>query len=125
MAFAKITDGVTDMDGVIFPNIYFTDHPKLTSQALVVRGRMDERKGQPQLIIEKVDELETFKDEYLKRIRKIYIRNKDRYDFDELLDDNGIVIYSFEDGRILGNIDPGRLKDLQDKIHPVDLRFMT
>ena len=125
MAFAKITDGVTDMDAVIFPNVYFTEHPKLTSQALVVRGRLDERKGQPQLIIEKVDELETFKDEYLKRIRKIYIRNKDRYDFDELLGDIGIVIYSFEDGSSLGSIDAGRLKDLQKRINPVDLRFMT
>src|SRR5699024_8004969 len=125
MAFAKITDGVVDMDAVIFPNVYFTDHPKLTSQALVVRGRLDERKGQPQLIIEKVDELEIFKAEYLKRIRKIYIRNKDRYDFDDLLGVEGIVIYSFEDGESLGNIETERLSELQEKIHPSDLRFMT
>lgn len=125
MAFAKITDGVMDMDAVIFPSVYFTEHPKLTQKSLVVKGRLDERKGQPQLIIEKVEELETFKTQYLERIRKIYIRNKSRYDFDNLLGETGVVIYSFEDGRSLGNIEIDQLKALQNKIHPSDLRFMT
>lgn len=125
MAFAKITDGITDMDAVIFPSVYFTEHPKLAEKALVIRGKLDERKGQPQMIIEKVEELEVFKEDYLKRVKKIYVRNEGKYAFDHLLGDSGITVFSFEENRIMGRIAAGRLENLQNIIEPSDLRFMA
>jgi DNA polymerase-3 subunit alpha len=125
MAFAKITDGITDMDAVIFPSVYFTEHPKLEAGVLVVRGKLDERKGQPQMIIEKVEELEAFKKDYLKRVKKIYVRNEDKYDFDHLLGESGITVFSFEENRIVGRIADHSLENLQSIIEPSDLRFMV
>lgn len=125
MAFAKITDGITDMDAVIFPSVYFTEHPKLEAGVLVVRGKLDERKGQPQMIIEKVEELEAFKEDYLKRVKKIYVRNEDKYDFDHLLGESGITVFSFEENRIMGRIADHSLENLQSIIEPSDLRFMA
>ncbi len=125
MAFAKITDGITDMDAVIFPNVYFTEHPKLGSGALVIRGKLDERKGQPQMIVEKVEELDLFKEDYLKRVKKIYVRNEDKYDFTHLLGDAGITVLSFEKNQIMGRVADDELENLQKIIAPSDLRFMA
>lgn len=51
MAFVTVVDGETELEGVIFPKIYFSRHGKLDEKMLVINGKFEERNHKIQIII--------------------------------------------------------------------------
>ncbi|WP_079479433.1 DNA polymerase III subunit alpha [Halobacillus salinus] len=59
MAFVTISDERAEMDGVLFPDTYRDVRPWLEEQCLVlIRGKVEERRGSPQLIINGIEPLQ-------------------------------------------------------------------
>ncbi len=117
MAFATVSDGFQEFEAVVFPKVYFNIHPKLSEKMLVTSGRVEERKGRKQLIIEDVTLPETFEAEYLKSARQVYIRNAEKYDLAGVLSNTGIPVLDFTKREALGQV---KLQDLSALISIAD-----
>lgn len=117
MAFAKVSDGFQEIEAVIFPKVYFNIHAKLSDKMLVTSGRVEERKGQKQLIIDNVTLPDTYEAEYLKSVRQIFIRHADKYDLSGVLANTGIPVLNFVRREEIGRV---KLQDLSVLISIMD-----
>ncbi|AKG74247.1 DNA polymerase III subunit alpha [Salinicoccus halodurans] len=117
MAFARVSDGFEEIEAVIFPKVYFNIHSKLSDKMLVTSGRIEERKGQKQLIIDDVALPEIFEKEFLKSARQVFIRHADKYDLGGVLGNTGIPVSNFAKREEIGRI---KLQDLSALISTTD-----
>ncbi|CAM2967288.1 DNA polymerase III subunit alpha [Salinicoccus roseus] len=125
MAFVRISDGYQEMEGVIFPKVYFTAHPKLSHRIVAVSGRIEVRKSQPQLIIDSVEDVETFRDQYIHKSKSVVIRNAANYDISELLGAEGIPVHDFDRKEKLGNVEKSNIHKLLEHIDLADIRLLA
>ena len=117
MAFASVSDGFHEMEAVIFPKVYFNIHSRLSEKMLVTSGRIEERKGRKQLIIDDAASPEIFEKEYLKSAGKVFIRHSVKYDFSEILGNAGIPVLDFGNSEEIGRV---KLQDLPVLISMLD-----
>ncbi|GAB3060900.1 DNA polymerase III subunit alpha [Salinicoccus sesuvii] len=125
MAFVRISDGHQEMEGVIFPKVYFNVHSKLTGKISAVSGRMETRNSDPQLIIEDVQDLDAFKHSHIQSTKKIVIRNSESYALDGILGAEGITVFDFDNQQKLGNIEASSIDRLLETIELSDIRLLT
>lgn len=124
MAFVSLTDGTTEIDGVIFPNTYFSKHGKLNEDIIVVSGKFEKRQDKDQLVINEIQTTDEFKEEYMKTVKKVFIRNKEKYEYYELLGDKGVPVIDFMSKGIVGYAAPEMLQALVKQFSPEDIRLM-
>ena len=124
MAFAKVSDGFQELEAVIFPKVYFNIHQALSEKMLVTSGRMEERKGQRQLIIEDVTSPEDFLTVYLKSARQVFIRHADKYDLDGVLSNTGVPVLNFINRKEIGKVKLQDLSALLNRIDKEDIRIL-
>ncbi|WP_411841980.1 DNA polymerase III subunit alpha [Salinicoccus sp. HZC-1] len=124
MAFAQVSDGYQEFEAVIFPKVYFNVHPKFSEKMLVAAGRIEERKGQKQLIIENVTSPEEFKAEYLKSARQVFIRHADKYDLSAILSNTGIPVLNFVKREEIGRIKLQDINVLISRVDRADIRIL-
>lgn len=75
MAFVELNDGITTIDGVIFPKTYQQLTGTLeTSKFYIIWGKFEKRNDKLQLIINRLTTLEAFETEKRQQTRKIVIR---------------------------------------------------
>ncbi|WP_353419918.1 DNA polymerase III subunit alpha [Staphylococcus delphini] len=75
MAFVELNDGITTIDGVIFPKTYQQLTGTLeTSKFYIIWGKFEKRNDKLQLIINRLTTLEVFETEKRQQTRKIVIR---------------------------------------------------
>ncbi|WP_271401395.1 DNA polymerase III subunit alpha [Salinicoccus roseus] len=125
MAFVRISDGYQEIEGVIFPKVYFTAHPKLSHRIVAVSGRIEVRKSQPQLIIDSVEDVETFRDQYIHKSKSVVIRNAANYNISELLGAEGIPVHDFDRKEKLGNVEKSNIHKLLEHINLADIRLLA
>lgn len=125
MAFVRISDGYQEMEGVIFPKVYFNVHPKLSHRIVAVTGRIEVRKSQPQLIIDSVEDVETFRDDYIHKSKSVVIRNSANYDISGLLGAEGIPVHDFDRKEELGNVEKSNFHKLLEHIDLSDIRLLA
>ncbi|KIH70099.1 DNA polymerase III subunit alpha [Salinicoccus roseus] len=125
MAFVRISDGYQEMEGVIFPKVYFTAHPRLSHRIVAVSGRIEVRKSQPQLIIDSVEDVETFREHYIHKSKSVVIRNAANYDISELLGAEGIPVHDFDRKEKLGNVEKSNIHKLLEHINLADIRLLA
>ncbi|MCG7332203.1 DNA polymerase III subunit alpha [Salinicoccus roseus] len=125
MAFVRISDGYQEMEGVVFPKVYFTAHPKLSHRIVAVTGRIEVRKSQPQLIIDVVEDVETFRDHYIHKSKSVVIRNAADYDISDLLGAEGIPVHDFDRKEKLGNVEKSNIHKLLEHIDLADIRLLA
>lgn len=70
MAFAVATDGATEAELVIFPSVFQRFERVLQEKEVVVRGKRDD-KGK--IIVEELMTFQQFKEDYMNRVREIYL----------------------------------------------------
>ena len=124
MAFVTLTDGSFEIDGVVFPNTYFSRSRKLDEDIIVVSGKFEERNGKAQLVINEIWTIEEFKVHYKSQVKRIFIRNKDRYDYFEILGSKGIPVVDFSTKGIVGYIPEERIDKIVNQFDPEDIRLM-
>ncbi|WP_342387174.1 DNA polymerase III subunit alpha [Salinicoccus bachuensis] len=124
MAFVRISDGYQEMEGVIFPKVYFNVHPKLSRKIVAVTGRMETRKSQSQLIIDAVEDVEAFREGCIRSAKRVVIRNSQDYDLSGLLDEAGIPVHDFDRKEKLGNIETSNIHKLLQHISLTDIRLL-
>lgn len=79
MAFVTIADETNELDAVIFPNIFRQVNHWLQEETFIfVEGRLEERNGKQQIIVEKAEQLDM--DKQKTNSRKIFINWKDNHD---------------------------------------------
>ncbi|MFC3418372.1 DNA polymerase III subunit alpha [Salinicoccus hispanicus] len=125
MAFVKIADGHQEMEGVIFPKVYFNVHNRLSEKIAAVSGRMETRKSEPQLIIENVQDLDEFKNSHIQSTKRIVIRNSGSYALEGIVGEEGIPIFDFDNQKKLGNIETSNIDRLLQKIELSDIRLLN
>jgi len=124
MAFASVSDGFREMEAVIFPKVYFNIHGRLSEKMLVTSGRIEERKGQKQLIIDDVASPEIFEKEYLKSARKVFVRHAGKYDFSGFLGNAGIPVLDFGNREEIGRVKLQDLPALISTLNKEDIRIL-
>ncbi|KAA1039898.1 DNA polymerase III subunit alpha [Macrococcus equipercicus] len=73
MAFAKVMDGVKELELVIFPDVFKTVEAVLQKNAVVViKGKFDKEK----LIVDMVQSFDSFKTHYMNQLKEIYVLKK-------------------------------------------------
>ena len=125
MAFLTLSDGYTSIDGVIFAKEYFKYHPLLNEPIVVAVATMGERNGRDQLVIDRLYTPETYKDAYIKRTKKIYIRNLQKSDIEPFLSAEGIPVLDFERHSRIGYIEAINISGLIDTIDYENFRLIV
>ncbi|MBE5664564.1 DNA polymerase III subunit alpha [Staphylococcus sp. SS60] len=87
MAFFTLNDGITTLDGVMFPDQYKKfEHILSQNEMFIVSGKFDLRRQQRQLIINNLQTLKTFEEQKIVNANQIIIRNKENIQkFDEMI----------------------------------------
>ncbi|MCS5349337.1 DNA polymerase III subunit alpha [Staphylococcus aureus] len=87
MAFVTLNDGISTLDGVMFPDQYKKfEHILSQNEMFIVSGKFDIRRQQRQLIINNVQTLVTFEEQKIANANQIIIRNKENIkNFDEMI----------------------------------------
>lgn len=124
MAFARVSDGLEEVEAVIFPKTYFNVHHLLNERILVVSGRIEDRKGESQLIAEDIETLDAFKESYMKSARHVFIRNTGMYELSGILSDEGMTVMDFDSRREIGKIARGNIYSLINAVNSHDIRIL-
>ncbi|PWZ98473.1 DNA polymerase III subunit alpha, partial [Staphylococcus pseudintermedius] len=103
MAFVELNDGITTMDGVIFPKTYQQLTGTLeTSKFYIIWGKFEKRNDKLQLIINRLTTLEAFEIEKRQQTRKIVIREgmtdtlEQQY-LTQKQSNNNIAVYQYQE----------------------------
>ena len=76
MAFITMNDGITLMDGVIFPDKFKRYETTLsTEQMYIVIGKFEKRNQQNQLIVHQLYEINDYKNKKLSDSKQVVLRN--------------------------------------------------
>ncbi|MEB6169190.1 DNA polymerase III subunit alpha [Staphylococcus pseudoxylosus] len=76
MAFITLNDGINNLDGVVFPETFKKYETELNKdQMLIISGKFEKRNNKQQLIINKIESIESFEQSKLQHAQKIVIRN--------------------------------------------------
>ncbi|GAA3724275.1 DNA polymerase III subunit alpha [Salinicoccus jeotgali] len=125
MAFVKFTDGLHEMEGVVFPKVYFNVHPNLTRQIAVVEGRVETRRSRPQLIVDSLETVDAFKKIYYDRAKQIVIRNAHAYNLTGFMSDSGIPVKDFDKKKIIGKIGKEGIEGILEAVEAADIRILN
>src|SRR5699024_5217096 len=124
MAFASVSDGFREMEAVIFPKVYFNIHGRLSEKMLVTSGRIEERKGQKQLIIDDVESNDNIEMEYLKSARKVLVRHAVKYDLSGFIGNDGIPVLEFRNSEEIGRVKMQDLPALISTLNKEDISIL-
>ena len=83
------------------------------------------RQGKPQLVIDELYSLDDYVQNYVKKTRKIYIRDVDIKEISELLSSDGVPIHDFNTGDVAGYIKTSNIEPLISKIHYENIRLIV
>lgn len=104
MAFVTLNDGISTLDGVMFPDQYKKfEHILSQNEMFIVSGKFDIRRQQRQLIINNLQTLMTFEEQKIANAKQIIIRNKENIQkFDEMImqskkNPDEIALYFYEE----------------------------
>ena len=125
MAFLTLTDGHSTIDGVLFAKEYFKYHPLLQHSLVAASATYGMRQGKPQLVIDELYSLDDYVQNYVKKTRKIYIRDVDIKEISELLSSDGVPIHDFNTGDVAGYIKTSNIEPLISKIHYENIRLIV
>ena len=125
MAFLTLSDGYTTIDGVMFAKEYFKYHPLLNEGIVVASATLGQRNDKSQLVIDRLYTPAHYREEYIKRTKKIYIRNIDQDKINAYLSRDGIPIYDFKTKRQIGFINIKEIGHLIDSIDAENFRLIV
>ncbi len=125
MAFLTLTDGHTNIDGVLFAKEYFKYHPMLKESIVAAEATYGTRQGKPQLVIDRLYKPEDYVSAYIEKTRKIYIRDVNIDEISELLSEQGVPIHDFNTQQLAGYIKISDIKTLISKIHFENIRLIV
>ncbi|MBA9025877.1 DNA polymerase III subunit alpha [Peribacillus huizhouensis] len=75
MAFIGINDEADELEAVVFPNVYKTCSENLMNEAIImVQGRIEERNGKTQMIIDEVYSLDVLKEMKAESTSRLFIK---------------------------------------------------
>lgn len=137
MAFVVLNDGVRQLDGVIFPNLYLTIGSRIDKhQFYVVEGKFERRNNKVQIVINSFKGLEQFEKDKLAATRKIVIREKLSDDLKQYiyqsdvpsgLKDSVHVVFFDNDAKQtfnLGLIEKRHIQTLIQSMSPKNIRLL-
>lgn len=125
MAFLTLSDGYTSIDGVIFAKEYFKYHPLLNEPLVVANATLGQREGKDQLVIDQLYTPSHYQEAYIKRTKKIYIRNLSKENIERYLSNTGIPVYDFKTNQNIGFIQTTEVGHLIDSIDPENFRLIV
>lgn len=125
MAFLTLTDGHSNIDGVLFAKEYFKYHPILKESIVAAEATLGERQGKPQLVIDRLFPVEEYVRTYIEKTKKIYIRDVEPEEISELLADSGVPIHDFTTQKLAGYIKISNIETLISKIHFENIRLIV
>ena len=125
MAFLTLTDGHSNVDGVLFAKEYFKYHPLLKESIVAAEATYGMRQGKPQLVIDRLYKPEDYVSTYIEKTRKIYIRDVNIDEISELLSEHGVPIHDFNTGQVVGYIKISEIRALISKIHFENIRLIV
>lgn len=125
MAFLTLSDGHSNIDGVLFAKEYFKYHPMLKESIVAAEATYGMREGRPQLVIDRLYKPEDYVSAYIEKTQKIYIRDVDIDEIYELLSDSGVPVHDFNTKQIAGFIKISEIGTLISKIHVENIRLIV
>src|SRR5699024_5876449 len=81
---------------------YFKYHPLFNEGIVVASATLGQRNDKSQLVIDRLYTPAHYREEYIKRTKKIYIRNIDQDKINAYLSRDGIPIYDFKNKLQIG-----------------------
>lgn len=133
MAFVTLNDGVTTMDGVLFPDTFKQFETVIhESEPMIVQGKFEERNNALQMIINQVDTLESFESKKIQSAKMIVVRNVEPNTIksDDTVSDSMVPIHYFHSERNqmeqIGSIarNSERIKVFMEDFAPTDIRII-
>ena len=139
MAFVTLNDGMTLMDGVLFPDKFKRYEASISNEEMfIVIGKFEKRNQQLQLIINQIIEINTYKNEKINASKKVIIRNAHHLpsNIQELImneksgDQHLLEVNAFNERNNsmnrLGFLskDEVTIQQLFDSLNPSDIRFI-
>ncbi|HFG9130242.1 TPA: DNA polymerase III subunit alpha [Staphylococcus argenteus] len=137
MAFVTLNDGITTLDGVIFPDQYKKfEHILSQNEMFIVSGKFDIRRQQRQLIINNLQTLIAFEEQKIANANQIIIRNKANIQkFDEMImqskkGPDEIALYFYDETTkqmtVIGYINQksDMLNNFIQSFNPADIRLI-
>lgn len=132
MAFVTLMDGIHEMDGVVFPDVFKKlDTTNLENNPLIISGKFEKRNDKFQLIISSIEALEQFKLRKMKTTREIVVRKNENIEkYISQSSRNNIKITYFDDkqytSELLGflNEEIVSLADFIEKIGSRNIRLL-
>lgn len=125
MAFLTLSDGYSDIDGVLFSKEFFQYHPLLNESIVVASATLGTRQGKPQLVVDKLYSVNDYVASYISKTKKIYIREVDVDDISSLMSDSGVPILDFNTHQTVGYIQPNDIEALTENIHHENIRLIV
>lgn len=125
MAFLTLTDGHSNIDGVLFAKEFFKYHPLLNESIVVAAATLGVRQGQSQLVVDQLYSVEDYVQKYVHQTKKIYIRDVPPEEISSLLSEVGVPIHDFNAHTQIGFIQPENIEALVAKIHYENIRLIV
>ncbi|WP_025904317.1 DNA polymerase III subunit alpha [Mammaliicoccus sciuri] len=76
MAFVNLIDGLNEVEGVIFPDAYKQiETTNIINVPVIINGKFEKRNGKTQIIINKIDTLDAFKQHKFNTTKEVVVRN--------------------------------------------------
>lgn len=125
MAFLTLTDGHSNIDGVLFAKEYFKYHPMLKESIVAADATYGIRQGKPQLVIDRLYPADDYVRTYMEKTKKIYIRDVSIDEISELLADSGVPIHDFHTQEFAGYIPISKIETLISNIQVENIRLIV
>ena len=134
MAFLTLNDGVTTIDGVMFPDTFKKyEFDLVEDQMFIVNGKFDTRNNKQQLIVNEVLDVVNYEQTVIAQATQIVIRGQ--YDIDELKaqlklheSNNMLPVNYYNEAQSsmnnLGYIDKQSIETFIDSFSPNDVRII-
>ncbi|WP_323704598.1 DNA polymerase III subunit alpha [Mammaliicoccus sp. Dog046] len=99
MAFVNLIDGINEVEGVIFPDVFRNiETLNITEIPIVVLGKFEKRNGKVQMIINQIETLDNYKQQKLNSVKEIVIRKiSDKEEWITQSNSSGIKVTYFND----------------------------
>jgi DNA polymerase III, alpha subunit len=125
MAFLTLTDGHSNIDGVLFAKEYFKYHPMLKESIVAADATYGMRQGKPQLVIDRLYPADDYVRTYIEKTKKIYIRDVSIDEISELLAESGVPIHDFNTQEFAGYIPISKIETLISNIQVENIRLIV
>lgn len=123
MAFIKITDGIEEMDAVVFPKTFhMIEHQLIANEPLLMKGKYDAEKNQ--YIVDAIISLKDYHQNALKQAKQLYVLKRHK---DTVLNDKGDIEVFENQGKSftsIGWIDKNQLTSTLNQYQPDEMRLI-